>query len=154
MTLETIEFFRKQFYCLSETEQTQHILNYMIEHSQGDDRSTNILYCVGGQTCYRMVYGLRYNRFTSIKAKFLNGIIAAEHGLLGKSQVRDASIRVTSWLRTFVEKVGDKMPTSMDIHLPSCLTKSDVCCNMSTFYNIWKRDFPHVKIPKVINIIV
>lgn len=151
-------------YSLPETEQTQMILNYMLEHSQKDQC---VLYTVGGQvvceTCFRMAYGFRFNRFASIKSKFLDGVQIAEHGRLGRSETGDASVRVTSWLRTFTEKVGDRMPTSMDIHLPSCLTKSDVyalayddlsqgglkCCQLSTFYNIWKHDFPNVKIPKV-----
>ena len=56
------------------------------------------------------------------------------------------------------------MPTSTAIHLPSCLTKSDVyslafddltqwgleCCAISTFYEIWQSTFPNVKIPKVL----
>ena len=136
----------------------------MLQHSQGDRR---VLYTVGGQevceTCFRMVYGFRYNRFAAIKSKFTSGILVAEHGRLGKVETSDASIRVISWLCSFVQKVGDRMPTSMAIHLPSCLTKSDVftlasddlcqgglkCCKLSTFYEIWKHEFPNVKIPKV-----
>ena len=75
------------------------------------------------ESCFRMVYGFRYNRFSSMKSKFLDGVLIAEHGRLGRSETRDASVRVTSWLRTFTDKVGDRMPTSTDIHLPSCLTK-------------------------------
>lgn len=161
-----IECVRQEFYsCATETEQTQYLLHYMREHSRGDK---SVLYTVAGQeiceTSFRMVYGLRYNRFSSVKARFASGVVVAEHGRLGKSHIGDASIRVTCWLRTFVQKVGDRMPTSTDIHLPSCLTKADVyalavddlsqgglsCCKPSTFYNIWKSEFPHVKIPKVI----
>lgn len=159
-----IEHIREQFYSsTTETEQTQHLLNYVKEHSQ---RDKSVLYTVAGQKvcedCFRMVYGI-YNRFTSVKAKFVSGVVVAEHGRLGKSHIGDASIRVISWLCTFVQKVGDRMPSSSDIHLPSCLTKADIyalaaddlcqgglkCCNMSTFYAIWKSEFPHVKIPKV-----
>lgn len=110
-----------------------------------------------------MAYGFRHNRFASIKSKFLNGVIIAEHGRLGRIETTDKSIRVISWLRMFTEKVGDRMPTSTAIHLPSCLTKNDVftlasdelsqggleCCKQSTFYEIWKNYFPNVKIPKV-----
>jgi hypothetical protein len=160
----TIEHLRSSYYSMSETEQTQVILNYMLEHSQGD---RCVLYTVGGrvvcETCFRMVYGLRYNRFSSIKSKFCSGVLVAEHGRLGRSEINDASVRALSWLRTFVDKVGDRMPTSAVIHLPSCLTKSDVfmlasddlaqgglqCCKPSTFYEIWQRHFPNVKIPKV-----
>ena len=160
----TIEHLRQQFYKLSETQQTQHILRYMIDHSQSD---ACVLYTIGGQkvceSCYRMAYGIRYNRFSSIKDKFLSGVLAFEHGRTGVSQIGDVTVRVISWLRTFVQKVGDKMPTSVDIHLPACLTKSDVyslayddlsqgemkCCAMSTFYKIWESNFSNVKIPKV-----
>lgn len=87
----------------------------------------------------------------------------AQHGRLGKTHASDATLRVTSWLRTFVDKVGDRMPMSEQVHLPSCLTKADVydlarddlssggmeCCAISTFYQIWNVEFPNVKIPKV-----
>ena len=112
------------------------------------------------------MYGFRYNRFAAMKAKFHNGILVAEHGRTGRCEITDSSIRVISWLRTFSEKVGDRMPTSSAIHLPSCLTKADVyilakddlsqgdmeCCSISTFYAILSKHFRHVKIPKVIGI--
>ena len=164
LTQATIEQARMALCSLSETEQTQFMLDYMREHSQGNQ---GILYSVGGQvvceTCFRKVYGLRYNRFTAIKRKFHDQVVVAEHGRLRKCEISDANIRVTSWLRTFFDKVGDRMPTSTAIHLPACLTKSDVfslacddlcqgglqCCKISTFYNIWRNNFPNVKIPKV-----
>lgn len=165
LSQDTIEKIRTNLYSLSETEQTQFILNYMWKHCQGDK---SVLYTVGGQCvceiCFRMAYGFRYNRFSVIKAKFEQGVILTEHGRLGKSEQRNESIRVVSWLRNFVNKVGDRMPSSSEIHLPACLTKTDVyllatedlsqgglkICGVSTFYNIWKSNFPNVKIPKVV----
>lgn len=165
LTQATIEQVRASIYSVSETEQVQIILTYMLEHSQGNHC---ILYTVGGQhvceACFRMVYGFRYNRFAAIKARFESGILVAEHGRLGICEISDASIRITSWLRSFFDKVGDRMPTSAAVHLPACLTKADVfslasddlsqggleCCGISTFYQIWKSNFPTVKIPKVI----
>lgn len=83
-------------------------------------------------------------------------MVSAEHGRLGRGERSDVSIRVISWLRVFTDKIGDRMPTSTAVHLPSCLTKSDVyalafddltegglkCCGMSTFYEIWQSTFP------------
>ena len=166
LTQATIERIRSAVFSRSETEQTQLILNYMREHSQGDQ---HVSYTVGGQqvceTSFRMVYGFRYNRFAAMKAKYRSGVLVAEHGRLGRCEISNSNIRVTSWLRAFSDKVGDRMPTSAVIHLPACLTKADVyalanddlsqgnlrCCSISTFYEIWNRSFPHVKIPKVIN---
>ena len=162
-----IEEIRQQFYSLStEVAQTQNLLTFLRTHNKADK---SILYNVAGhvvcEKCFRMVYGVRYNRFATVKKKFLAGVVTAEHGLLGVPQSHRACerIRLVSWLRIFVEKVGDKLPMSDDIHLPSCLTKGDVytlasddltqgglsCCKISTFYDIWKSEFPNVKIPKV-----
>lgn len=165
LTQATIERIRTSIYSLSEIEQNQLILNYLLEHSKTD---RSVLYTVGGMEvcdiCFRMVYGFRYNRFNTVKVKFQSGVVIAEHGRLGRGEISDISIRVISWLRIFVDKVGDKMPTSMVTHLPSCLTKADVyclahddltqggleCCKISNFYKIWKQTFSNVKIPKVI----
>lgn len=164
LSQNTIEHIRSNIYSVSETKQTQIILDYMLQHSQGDG---HVLYTVGGQSvceaCFRMVYGFRFNRFSSIKAKFQSGVVVAEHGRLGRGKTSNENIRILSWLRTFIDKVGDKMPSSSVIHLPSCLTKADVfslaledlsqggleCCKQSTFYEIWQQNFPNVKIPKV-----
>ena len=161
-----IEQAREAFYTLSsETQQTQYVLDYMRQHVRGDKY---ILYTIAGrevcETCFRMVYGIRYGRFYVMKTKFFRGILLNEHGRLGTSKVRESTIRVVSWLRMFASKVGDRMPTCDDIHLPSCLTKADVyaiaeddltqggmkSCGMSTFYTIWRQEFPNVKIPKVV----
>ena len=59
---------RLLIYSVSEIEQTQVVINYMVQHSQGD---RHVLYTVGGQevceTCFCMVYGFRRNRFAAIK---------------------------------------------------------------------------------------
>lgn len=112
-----------------------------------------------------MVYGIRHNRFTTFKAKFVSGvtIVKVKQGRLEKSQIPDSSIRAVSWLWTFTDKVEDHMPMKEEIHLPSCLTKADVytlakddltqrglqCCKVSTFYSIWSSSFRNVKIPCV-----
>jgi len=58
--------------------------------------------------------------------KFEKGVVQIEHGRQGRESVREPSVRGAMWLRMFVDKIGDHMPTDGTIHLPSCLTKSDV----------------------------
>jgi len=107
--------------------QTQKIVSYMRQHSRDDG---SVLYTVAGQevceTCFRMVYGIRYKRYSAMKAKFRSGTIVVEHGHLGRGSYTRTTVRVVSWLRMFINKVGDHMPSKPQIHLPSCLTKSDV----------------------------
>ena len=97
----------------------------------------------------------------------MDGVFVAEHGRLSRRETSDGSVRVISWLCIFFDKVGDRMPMSAAIHLPSCLTKFNVyllayddlsqagmqCCELSTFYDIWQKQFPSVKIPKVISLL-
>lgn len=165
LSQNVIDTIRSEFYTSKETEQTQMIIDYMGGHSRGDK---TILYTVGGQevckSCFRMVYGLRRHRFSSIEKKYLRGVVISEHGRLGKGCLSDSTIRMISWMRMFIAKVGDRMPMKDDIHLPSCLTKADVyalavdelsqgglmySCQKSTFYQVWQTQFPHVKITKV-----
>ena len=153
------------FILRKQVQQRQYILDYMKEHSRGDK---SILYTISGhevcELCFRLVYGIRHNRFQTIKSKFLDGVVYAEHGRTLTTCMTDPTIRVVSWLRSFFSKIADHMPTKKEMHVPSCLTKADVfalavddltqgglqCCKMSTFYDVWKTNFPNVKIPKVI----
>lgn len=98
-----------------------------------------------------------------MRAKFNEGVVVVEHGLYKKCCFTDSTIRAVSWLRTFIAEVGDRLPTKNEVHLPYCLTKSDVyslaCddfsqgrlkpCKLSTFYEIWRANFTNVKILKV-----
>ena len=69
----------------------------MREHRRGDG---TVLYTVAGrsacETCFRMVHGVRYNRFSFVKAKFASGVVLAEHGRLGKGRLSDSTTRVVS----------------------------------------------------------
>ncbi len=160
-----IEMTRACFYDLaSETSQTQMLLDYMIQHSSC---GSSIMYAVAGkpvcEKCWRLTYGLRYNKFAVLKQRFADGIVSEEHGRQGEIMPRDFTIRAVSWMRTFFEKVGDRMLMSESIHLPSCLTKADVyclayddltsggteSCSLTTFYRVRANNFPHVQIPKL-----
>ena len=64
------------------------------------------------------------------------------------------------------KKKKKKKKMSSSLHLPSCLTIVDVyslacddltqgnmqCCSISTFYDVWSKEFPHVQIPKVLQV--
>ena len=151
----------------TETKRNQRILEYLIQHS-GCDRV--VQYTVAGktvcETCWRLVCGVRYNKFLNLKRKFQRGVVAVQHGREGIIQPQERTLRMTCWLKMFTEKVGDRMPMSDDLHMPSCLTKIDIynlaiddlmlgaaegtpCTSLSSFYALWEDKFSHVKIPKV-----
>ena len=122
---QAIEDCRHKFYELkTETQHNQFLLDYLIEHSRSDK---SILHAVSGQVLceksWRLVYGIRYCRFQSVKEKFFNDVVQIEHGLTGRLKPQESTLRLQSWMRTFFQKVGDRMPMSEAVHLPSCLTK-------------------------------
>lgn len=90
-------------------------------------------------------------------------MLLIEHGLFGKPNPSELTLRLQSWMRSFFNKIGYRMPMSEDLHLLSCLTKVDIyelakedlmqggleCCSVSQMYEVWKKHFKNVKIPKV-----
>lgn len=161
-----IELARDEYLCGNETQQNQFVLDYLRRNKKHSDNS--VLYSIAGQEvcelAWRLAYGIRRNRFKRLFDKFTDGVMQAEHGRLGMQQSSSSSLRMTSWMRVFFAKVGDKMPMNDNIHLPSCLTKIDVyniamdelnqgsmnfCVSLSNFYSIWAKHFPEVKIPEV-----
>lgn len=95
----------------------------------------------------------------------MSDVVVIEHGHTGKTRPHESTLRLQSWMRSFFQKVGDHMPMSEAIHLPSCLTKVDIyelaredltqgglqCCSASQMYEIWNKEFKNVKIPKVLS---
>lgn len=159
---------RSEFYSLStETAQNQFVIDYLKHHSDSSKSVESILFTIAGksvcQQCWRLVYGIKYTRFKTILEKFRQGIVQVEHGLLGRKFSHGPVIRAKMWLHMFITKLGDQMPTDGKIHLPSCLTKSDIfelasedlsvggvsVCSKSSFFELWKKEFQHVKIPPV-----
>lgn len=150
----------------SETKKNQFVLDYMRDHAKKDELRS-VLYTVCGEEvcelCWRLVYGIRYNKFKTLKDKFADGAAILEHGLTGRLNTRESTIRLLEWMRSFFSKVGDSMPMSEAINLPSCLSRMDVyelakcdltqgelpCPSSSYMYEIWRKEFPQVKIPKV-----
>ena len=160
-----IEDCRKRIYFFhSETEQNQYVLDYMRDHAKHDK---SVLYTISGQevceVCWRLTHGIRYNKFQCLKEKFRSGVVIIEHGLAGKYNTSESTLRLLEWMRNFIRKVGDSMPMSKAIHLPSCLARRDVydlakhdltqgglsCPSLSHMYELWRKEFPEVKIPKV-----
>ncbi len=163
-----VEGVRSDFYGLStETAQNQYVIDYLRRHSDCSGSVTSVMFTVAGKSvckhCWRLAYGIKYTRFTNLLAKFEEGVVQIEHGRQGRESTREPTVRAAMWLRTFIDKIGDRMPTDGSIHLPSCMTKSDVfdlarhdlssgglvVCSRSSFFQLWRRDFQHVKIPPV-----
>ena len=76
----------------------------------------------------------------------------------------DKTFDASAWMNDYFSRMGDHMPDSNRIHLPSFLTKRKVykkmcddlyedgiqeIISLSTFYDLWEREYSHVLIPEV-----
>ena len=158
-----METTRSFFYdnIAGETAQNQKFIDYLRQHTSSGKTSFVVAGKPVCKTCWRLVCGLRYNKLSGLIQKMQRGVVTVQHGRLGIIQPSESTIRMTSWLNAFIGKIGDRMPSSRDIHLPSCLSKLDIyhlasddlgrdnTISESSFYNLWTEKFSHVKIPKV-----
>ena len=86
------------------------------------------------------------------------------HGNRGMKRPSDKTFDASAWMNDYFSRMGDHMPDSNRIHLPSFLTKREVykkmcddlyedgikeIISLSTFYDLWEREYSHVLIPEV-----
>ncbi len=168
LSVADIESTRELFCTFtSEVSQTQYVVDYLHRHCDTSRSVKSVLFSLAGkavcQDCWRFTHGMKYTRFKAMLTKFKDGLVVIEHRNKGFHGRRCFTIQVSVWLSSFVKKVGDYMPTDGSVHLPSCLTKSDVyelacedlkegnlvVCSRSTFFEMWNKEFSDVKIPPV-----
>ena len=167
LSLVDIEKSRSEFYVRNETEQAQFVIDYFQQHTKSTATGPQTIFIIAGKEvcrlCWRMAMGIKRTRFTTLMDKFMAGIVHVEHGRSGFRYPQGPSSTAISWMRSFFDKVGDRMPMQQSFHLPSCLTKKEVyhiakedlqalgleCCSKTTFFEYWKMEFPNVVIPKV-----
>ena len=124
-------------------------------------------YVRGYQTCktaWQASYGISDKRLEEIVKTFVNGLVTYEHKRQLNSMGQKHKTNVAkAWMGLYFKGIGDRMPDSLAINLPSYLDnriiyeylKNDlkqrdekVIC-YSQFCRIMRLDFPDVLIPKV-----
>ncbi len=158
LTITDVWTARQRFDHLGQFQQRQWVLDNF--HTN----DTNF-YIAGKAVCkpvWLATLGLSRSRFHEIKKSYNDGVLFFEQIKSPKSRM-EKSHESVAWMKQFFDKVGDKMPDRLAIHLPSFMTQTSVYSRMkedlltqnlpvissSHFYNLWAADFPHVTIPKV-----
>lgn len=109
------------------------------------------------------VLGITRRTFFRIKAEFKRGLRVADHGATGTLKHSSKNEYVSLFLDNYVIENGENMPNSRFVHLSSSITWRDIylemvqtltsqgkeVCSENYFHQIRKREFSHVKIPKV-----
>ena len=58
--------------------------------------------------------------------KFKDGVTMVEHGSKGGKSVMSKTAECITWLKFFVNCIGDHQPDNSGSHLPSCFSKSGI----------------------------
>ena len=120
-----------------------------------------------GQTCkhaWQATYGISNRRFDEAVKTFMNGVVTCELARLPNSLGKRHKTNVAkAWMELFFSRIGDRMPDTLAIYLPSYLDnriiysylKNDMAQQLeepicySQFCRLMIQDFPDVSIPKV-----
>lgn len=120
----------------------------------------------GIRVCHKAwtsVLGLTLRTYFRIKREFKKGLRVADHCATGSSKNSIKNEYVSMFIENYVKENGENMPNSASVHLSSSNTWRDIYeemveiltsqgqeyCSENHFRQIRKREFSHVKIPKV-----
>lgn len=114
------------------------------------------------KAAFALLLGTSERRLDRIKSNLSSGNVA--HGNRGVKRPSIKSINASAWMNEYFLLMGDHMPDSDRVHLPSFLTKREVyqkmsaalledgvkdIISLSTFYELKKKEYNHVIIPEV-----
>ena len=120
-----------------------------------------------GQTCqaaWQAIYSISNWRLDEAFKAFKNGVVTCEFANLPTPQGQRHKTNVAkAWMKLFFSRIGDRMPDTLAINLPSYLDyriiysylrndlaqREELSICYSHFCRVMKDDFPDVFIPKV-----
>lgn len=158
----------EHFKSKTNSEQRQFLLDSIIlSQTTGATSASVQKFMLYGKSVCRKAFALLLNtserRFERIKHTCGTAVKIA-HGNQGVKRPTNKTMEAAAWMNSYFTRMGDHMPDSDRIHLPSFLTKGEVYQKMyeelsemgitniisrSTFYELWDKDFCHVLIPEV-----
>ena len=162
------------FMSRSRCDQRQFLFDIVITSAKRNE--SNSLIVDGYMLCGKKVCRKAFLSILSISQKRLRTVerlvesraISAKPTLLS-SRSRTQKVEITSvWMESYFKRIGDRMPHTEQVHLPSFLTKTSIyhqmmaelfqqghtendIISLSHFYALWNERFSYCIIPKVFN---
>jgi len=171
LTAHAVLTTRKRVSCLkSRGDRRQWFVDKISESSKIVNGKLETSFCVGGsdvcKKAFCIVYNLPSKYISDVTKSVEKGHLTIEHGNSGSKRPTAKSEGAKVWMEKYFHLLGDKMPNSNQIHLPSWDTQKDIYArykqdmaqqmllekdliSLSMFYRIWQEEFSHVVIPEV-----
>ena len=161
---------RRKICCLQGSERRQWIIERITDSSSYVNGKLDVKFSIGGtgvcRVAFMKVHGFPPRTLSRAIKYVEQGKLIVEHGNKGKKKATTKCEGAKAWIDKYVNLIGDKMPNSKQIHLPSWDTIKDIygrykddmikqmldestIISRSMFYKIWEDDFPHAVIPEV-----
>ena len=172
LSFKDIEGTKNEFTSIrSMVNERNYILSYLKDNTStpnGINNYKTVFRIKGTPVCKQawiQVHGINERRFDRIYSDFKTGSKVYVHGNTGLKRRSNKTSQCIAWLTFLVNSIGDQQPDSGKVHLPSCFTKlalyqkmicelgCDDSISKSQFYNIMEKEFAHVSIPKVTDIL-
>ena len=166
-TFKEFNVATEHFQSKSKDEQRQYLHDSILFSSPSASKSTKERFMLFGKSACRKAFAVllstNESRLEHIKQN-CGTAVKLVHGNQGIKRPTSKSLEASAWMKSYFERLGDYVPDSNRIHLPSFLTKREIYQKMhtdllesgikdivsqSTFYELWERDFNHVLTPEV-----
>ena len=176
LTVAEVRRQQVQFHSLSLIQQRQWLMDYFHQNSCFvNDHATTKYIASGKEICKKAwckVLEVSSKRVASALKWITDGkVTVAEHGNKGRKRPLTKTEDAIAWMNKYFNLLGDHMPNSNRIHLPSWDSQkyvygrynddmilagqeeNDVVA-LRSFYRLWSENFPHVIIPEVCYVVV
>ena len=162
---------RRKHNNLSANERRQWLIDKIFDFSSvGNGKVEDTKFSISGTGVCRRAFSLIYKIPPRNIARAIKpvgqGNLVVEHGNKGRKKASVKHEGAKAWMEQYFSLIGDKMPNSKQIHLPSWDTQKNIygrykqdmaeqmtdeseVMSLSMFYKLWIDDFSHVVIPKV-----
>ena len=170
LTGHTILTAKRKICSLHGVERRQWITDKIAENSSYVNGKLETKFSVGGldvcKAAFCLIYGFPPKTISRTIKSVAKGHCIVEHGNKGRKKITTKHEEAKTWMEGYFNLIGDKMPTSKQIHLPCWDTQKDIymrykddmteqmldkndILSLSMFYKLWQDDFSHVVIPEV-----
>ena len=166
------EKIRTSFMSRSQSDQRQFLFD-IIMASAKQSASENLIidgYVLSGkkvcQKAFSTLLNVSQKRLCMVKKLVESQAVSAKHKLLRPKRKTEKFEIAAAWMEAYFKRIGDQMPHTEQVHLPSFLTKNSIfdqmeeqlkqqgflqseIISLSHFYAIWNDCYSHCIIPKV-----
>ena len=172
VNLLELEQIQSSFWSRNRSDQRQFLFDIVIASAKRSNCDTFTIdgYILSGkklcQKAFVSILRISHKRLRTVTRLAMTGAITAKNTSLRTRRKTDRVEIASAWMESYFKRIGDRMPHTQQVHLPSFLSKNIVyqqmleelaqqglggekMLSLSHFYALWNDHFSYCIIPKV-----